>query len=116
MANNPKRLNPTGIANLKPVVKGEVRNKYGRKGKDGNGGFSLKESYRKFLSTLDEDAQNAVWTGLYIKATSGDVSAIKLFVEMNGEIVNEQVQVQDNGTRIIIQMPPKDDGIEGELL
>lgn len=112
MARNPKKLNPAGIANLNPVKKGEVRNPYGRKGANGAGGFSLKESYRRYLSTLDEDAQNAVWTGLYLKACGGDVPAIKLFVELNGEIVNEQVQVQDNGTRIIIQMPPKDDGTD----
>ena len=113
MAKNPKSLNPAGLANLKPVQKGECRNPWGRRGKDQNSGFSLKESYRRFLSTLDEDAQNAVWTGLYVKATTGDVAAIKLFVEMNGEVVSEQVQVQDNGTRIIIQMPPKDDSVEG---
>lgn len=109
MAKNPANLNPAGLANLKPVVKGEVRNPAGRKGKDGKGGFSLKESYRRYLSTLDENAQNAVWTGLYLKATTGDVPAIKLFVEMNGELVNEQIQVQDNGAKIIIQMPPMED-------
>lgn len=112
MARNPKNLNPAGLANLKPATKGEVRNPAGRKGKDGTGGFSLKESYRRFLSTMDQDAQNAVWSGLYLKACGGDVPAIKLFVELNGEIVNEQVQVQDNGTRIVIQMPPKDDGTD----
>lgn len=111
MAKNPKKLNPAGLANLKPVQKGECRNPWGRKGKQGDGGLSLKESYRKFLNHLSEDEQNAVWMGLYTKAMLGDVQAIKLFVEMNGEQVNEQVQVQDNGTRIVIQMPPKDDEV-----
>ena len=105
-----KRVNPASLANLKPNKGGEVANIYGRRGKSGTGGLSLKNEFKKFITNISEDERNAVWTGLYTKAMLGDVAAIKLWVELNGEQVNEQVQVQDNGTRIIIQMPPKDDG------
>lgn len=107
-------ISPASLANLvPPVAKGEVRNPHGRKGKDGTGGITLKGEFRDFIKRVSKDERDAVWIGLMTKAMQGDTQAIKLWVELNGEVVNEQVQVQDNGTRIIIQMPPKDESSDG---
>lgn len=107
-------LNPASLANLKPIAKGECRNPNGRKGKDGNGGITLKGEFRNYIKNISEDERNAVWTGLYTKAMLGDVAAIKLWVELNGERVVEDVQVDtgSNGPKIIIQMPAMENNDE----
>jgi hypothetical protein len=95
--------NPKSMANLKMIKPGEVRNPNGRKG-----AFSLKTSYKKWLSTMDEPARNAMWDALYVKACSGDTKAIAMIIELNDERVIEDVQVDtDNGVKISITMPSK---------
>lgn len=104
------KLNPASLANLvPPVAKGEVRNKFGRKGKDGTGGITLKGEFKKYIQNISEDERNAVWTGLYTKAMLGDVAAIKLWVELNGEQVNEQKIEATSGAQIVINIPQAED-------
>lgn len=99
-------MNPKSINNLKPIAKGEVKNPYGRKGKDGKGGLSLKNEFKRFIENMEEADRDAVWAGLWMRATTGDVSAIKLFVELNDEkIVSDAPPATDNGPKIIIQIP-----------
>ena len=43
-----------GSENLKPAKKGEIRNPYGRAGKDGNGGFNRSTAVKKWLSALEK--------------------------------------------------------------
>jgi hypothetical protein len=101
-------LNPASLANLKPIPKGTCLNPNGRKGADGKGGVTLKSEFRNYIKSITTEERNAVWAGLYSKAMMGDVAAIKLWVELNGERVVDDVQVYtgSNGPKIIIQMPP----------
>ena len=100
-------LNPASLANLKPIAKGECRNPHGRKGADGKGGITLKGEFRDYIKNATKEQRDAVWVGLWNKAMSGDVAAIKLWVELNGERIVDDVQVDtgSNGPKIIIQMP-----------
>lgn len=85
-----RRINPhPNVENLTPFEKGKVSNPYGRRGKSGKGGFSLKTSFKNYLRTLDADSQRAIWVGLHTKAASGDPAAIKLMFELNGEWSNQ---------------------------
>lgn len=109
-------MNPASLANLvPPIAKGEVRNPNGRKGKDGTGGVTLKGEFKRYLQGRSVEERDAVWTGLWTKAMLGDVAAIKLWVELNGEKIIEDVQVDtgDKGPKIIIQMPPMENNVEG---
>lgn len=103
-------LNPASLANLvKPIEKGEVRNPYGRKGKDGKGGITLKGEFRNYIQNISKEERDAVWLGLYTRAMSGDVAAIKLWVELNGEQVNEQLVQSESGAKIVINIPKAED-------
>ena len=94
--------------NLKPIAKGEVRNPYGRKGKSGLGGVSLKTSFKAYIASLDKYAQNDVWEGLYRRCCSGDPAAIKLLVSLNDECPDYIPEVQgEQAPHITIVMPPK---------
>lgn len=103
-------LNPKSLANLvDPIKPGEVRNPYGRKGKDGKGGITLKGEFRDYIKSISAEERNAVWIGLYTKAMLGDVAAIKLWVELNGEQINEQLVQSESGAKIVINIPKADD-------
>lgn len=102
------KINPNSLANLRPNKKGECRNPWGRSGKDGNGGFSLKTNYQTWLSHLSDRERDEIWKGLYAKAIAGDPSAIKLLVSLNNE--NPDFEPDTNkadGTNITIVMPNK---------
>lgn len=121
MANSPKLPKGPGsgakkappallAANVDTRIKpGEVKNPYGRKGKDGQGGVSLKHEFKAFLNRLSVDERDAVWNGLYMKAMTGDVPALKMLVELNGEVVNEQQIEATSGAQIVINIPPTED-------
>lgn len=81
-----KDVKKSSISNLRPIQKGEVRNPYGKRGKSGFGGFSLKNNLKCFLSMLTPTQRNNFFNGLYTKATEGDVQAIKLMAELNDEM------------------------------
>lgn len=99
-------ISPASLANLvPPVAKGEVRNPHGRKGKDGTGGITLKGEFRDFIKRVSRDERDAVWIGLMTKAMQGDTQAIKLWVELNGEQVNEQLVLSESGAKIVINIP-----------
>ena len=106
-----KKVSPASLANLIPAKDGDIRNKYGRKGKDGLGGFSLKMHLKMMLNKMEPDERDGFIAGLLLKASSGDVAAFKLVLEMNDELT--QVVAEDNGVRISIQMPPMEDNSAG---
>lgn len=91
------------------IKKGEIKNPYGRKGKDGTGGVSLKQEFKNFLNRLSPDERDAIWIGLMTKAMTGDVPATKLWVELNGEQVNEQKVEATSGAQIVINIPPAEE-------
>ena len=91
------------------IKPGEVKNPYGRKGKDGTGGVSLKKEFKAYLNRLSVAERDAVWTGLYTKAMLGDVPALKMLVELNGEQVNEQRIDAGAGAQIVINIPQAED-------
>lgn len=113
----PKKINnkvsdivDSGIkAKGKLIQKGEIKNPYGRKGKDGTGGVSLKQEFKNFLNRLSPDERDAIWIGLMTKAMTGDVPATKLWVELNGEQVNEQKVEATSGAQIVINIPPAEE-------
>ena len=101
-------LNPASLANLNPVKKGECRNPYGRRGKDGKGGFSFKETLKSYLSKLDQETKDNFYIGLFSKAAAGDVPAIKLLAELNDELTtNAQIDV-GSGAQVVVMVPPID--------
>ena len=102
-----KPLTEKELANLKPVRKGEIRNPNGRRGKDGLGGFSLKEHLKRMLAKMGPDERDAFISGLLIKAAGGDVAAFKLVMEMNGE--GDGITQEDGGLRINVTLPPKEE-------
>lgn len=87
------------------IKPGEVKNPYGRKGKDGMGGVSLKKEFKAFLNRMTTEERDAVWMGLMTKAMMGDVPATKLWVELNDEQVNEQRVEAEAGAQIVINIP-----------
>jgi len=91
------------------IKPGEVKNPYGRKGKDGTGGVSLKNEFKSYLNRLSQSERDAVWTGLFTKAMLGDVPALKMWVELNGEQINEQKIEATAGAQIIINIPQAED-------
>lgn len=91
------------------IQKGEIKNPWGRKGKDGNGGVSLKNEFKAFLNRLSQDDRDAVWAGLFSKAMMGDVPALKMWVELNGEQINEQLVQSESGAKIVINIPKAED-------
>ena len=101
--------NPTAksLANLKPVQKGEIRNPYGKKGEDGNGGFSLKTTFKHFLSNLTPDKIEMIWKALYKKSLEGDSKSIELMVKLNDEVLEARANMLAN-EQIVINIPPKD--------
>lgn len=95
------------LANLRPQKAGEPSHgPNGRKGNDGKGGFSLKQHLKKMLAQMEPADRDAFMSGILMKASTGDVAAFKLILEMNDEL--QQVVAEDNGVRISIQMPPKE--------
>lgn len=103
-----KKLNPASLANLQPIKAGEVKNKYGRKGKDGTKGLSLKNLLKARLAKMEKDEIDSFFEGLLLKARDGDHQAMKLLLLMNDEPL-ESVKVEaDTGVRIQITMPAKD--------
>lgn len=91
------------------IKPGQVLNAAGRKGKDGTGGVSLKQEFKNFLNRLSPDERDAIWIGLMTKAMTGDVPATKLWVELNGEQVNEQKVEATSGAQIVINIPPAEE-------
>lgn len=100
--------NPVSKANLIPAKPGDIKNPNGRKGKDGTKGLSLKNEFKQYINRISADERDAVWTGLYTKAMMGDVAAIKLWVELNGERVVDDIATEtDTGIRVNITLPAK---------
>lgn len=100
--------NPKSMANLKPTKKGDVLNPYGRGGKDGTKGLSLKNLLKARLAKMEKDEIDSFFEGLLLKARDGDHQAMKLLLLMNDEPL-ESVKVEaDTGVRIQITMPAKD--------
>ena len=97
-----------GPLKMSPKKGDPPRNPWGRRGKSGKEGLSLKNSYREYMGQLDDDERDAIWRGLVMKGRMGDVPAIKLIIELNGEQVNEKVVIPDDGTRILIHMPAQE--------
>ena len=86
-----RKLSAKELANLKPMKKGDpCRGPNGRKGNDGKGGVSLKTEFKQWLNATPKADRDGIWFGLMQKAKSGDERAIKLWVELNGEVVNDQ--------------------------
>lgn len=102
-----KKVSPVSLANLKPAKDGDIRNKYGRKGKDGLGGFSLKMHLKQMLNKMEPDERDGFIAGLLLKASTGDVAAFKLVMEMNGE--GDGITQEDGGLRINVTLPPKEE-------
>jgi len=103
-----KRSHP-GSENLKPAKPGDVRNPWGRAGKNGMGGLSLKTNFRNWLNRIPEAQRQAIWDGLYRKACSGDAAAIKLMVSLNDECPDFQPDTTtDTSNQVTIVMPPKE--------
>lgn len=100
--------NQKSLDNLVPLKKGQVLNPWGRKGKSGTGGVSLKNSYQKFLNMLSPEHRQAIWDGLYRRACSGDATAIKLMVTLNGECPEFNQSTDSQAPQLTIVMPPKD--------
>jgi hypothetical protein len=84
-----KKISPNSLANLQKP--GEPSNSPGRGGWDGNGGTSLKQSYKNYMKNLPEGAVNAVWQGLLFASQSGNTNAIKMLVELSGQQVNDKL-------------------------
>lgn len=110
MANQKKGFNSKSLENLKHAKKGEpTRNPWGRKGKNGLGGFSIKSGAKAFLSLLDEEQRTNFFIGLYNKCLDGDVPAIKLMAELNSELdSNPKVEV-GSGAQVVVMVPPRED-------
>ena len=103
-----KNVQPASLANLKLYQKGGVANPYGRGGKDGTKGLSLKTNLKNRLAKLSDAERESFFDGLLAKGAEGDVNAIKLMLMMNDEPL-EQIKVEaDTGVRISIQMPAKE--------
>jgi hypothetical protein len=79
------------LANLKPIKPGEVRNPTGRSGWDGEGGFSLKTSFKNYMKNAPPGAIEGIWAGLIMQAHQGNTNAVKMLVELIGEQVNDNV-------------------------
>lgn len=105
-------MNPTAksIANLKPIKPGEVRNPWGRSGKDGNQGFSLKYTFKRFLQDLTPDKIELIWKALYAKSLEGDTKSIELMVKLNDEVLEAHNNLAAN-EQIIINIPAKDGSV-----
>lgn len=101
-------MNPKSLANFTPPKKGEIRNKWGRKGKNHDCGYSLKNGFKKFLEKLSPEEREAMWMALYGKALTGDVKVIELMVKLNDEVFGDVEKKEDTGTRIILQIPELD--------
>ena len=88
-----KKMSPKSLANLKlgQQKAGEPSHSPGRKGWDGNGGHSLKTSFKTYLKNCPPGAVDEVWRGLINQAQSGNTNAIKMLVELSGEQVNDKV-------------------------
>ena len=103
-----KPMHPNSLANLRPQKAGEPTvGPNGRKGNDGKGGFSLKQHLKKMLANMEPADRDAFMSGILMKASTGDVAAFKLILEMNDELA--QIATEDNGVRISIQVPAKED-------
>lgn len=100
------------MANLKPVQKGQVLNPNGRKGKNGDKGFSFVETWRQTLQRMDPVDRDNILLGLLRRVIEGDLNAIRLAVDLNleqvglGAMVNQAIE--DGGVRISVAMPPKE--------
>jgi hypothetical protein len=103
-----RKMSPNSLSNLRPIVSGEVRNSWGRNGKDGNGGMSLKSSYKEYINKLPNTEHDKIWSGLFQKCRSGDVAAIRLLVELNDEQINEKMVISGNGLGVVI-LPQKEE-------
>ena len=100
---------PGNPSKLNPMKKGDpTRNPYGRKGKDGTGGFSLLGSYRKFIEAAPKESIDAIWQGLIFKAQTGDVKSIELLLRMRNESIIAETNNIESGPQIIINMPAKE--------
>lgn len=101
--------NPKSMANLKPTKKGDVLNPYGRGGKDGTKGLSLKNLLKARLAKMEKDEIDSFFEGLLLKARDGDHQAMKLLLLMNDEPL-ESVKVEaESGVKISISIPPKEE-------
>jgi hypothetical protein len=91
----PKGFNPKVLQNLKPAVKGEVRNKTGRPKKLPK----LDELLAEVLGSMSEEgkteAQN-ILEALLKKANQGDVKAIGLLLDRGWGRVKEHIDITTN--------------------
>lgn len=89
----PRQPNPNSLANLElgKFRVGDGHKSPGRKGFDGNGGYSLKTSFKNYIRNCPPGAVDEVWRGLINQAQSGNTNAIKMLVELSGEQVNDKV-------------------------
>lgn len=114
------------LANLRPAQKGEVRNPWGTKGKNGDS-LRLKQSYRDFMTNISDKDKIAVWQGLLDEGKKGNVAAIKMLIELGGEQVNDRltemaelaanvpsltIQIVDPSVDGLIEVLPDNDMIE----
>jgi hypothetical protein len=107
-----KKQAATSLAALKPIKKGEVRNPYGRRGKSGCEGFTMKGLLKRTLERLTDQARESLLLGLIAKARVGDVQAIRLITELNDELLGTAAVLKDavdEGVRISVSVPKKTD-------
>lgn len=103
------------LANLRPAKKGDVRNPWGSKGKNGDA-LTLKRSYREYMNALSDADKMGVWHGLLEEGKKGNVAAIKMMIELGGEQVNdrltEMAEIAANMPSLTIQIvdPKINDG------
>lgn len=98
------------LAGLKPAKKGDVTNPWGRRGKSGCEGFTVKGLLKRTLERLTDQARESLLLGLIAKARVGDVQAIRLITELNDELLGTAAVLQgavDEGVRISVVMPKK---------
>lgn len=76
----------------------------GRHNKQGTGGLSFKTLLRAYMDSLPPKELLHFYDGLYTKALSGDVAAIKLMAELNDEFKTNNLQI-DSAAKVVVMVP-----------
>ena len=114
-----KKLSPASLANLQPVQKGEIRNKFGRKGKNGKGGYSFKALIERVLFLAGEDGNSdtvakSVVDSLIGQALGGNIKAIEILLDRFVGKVATKVEVSSEDGLACIVLPEKVANVDTE--
>lgn len=106
-------------ANLKPVQKGEVRNPWGVKGKNGKGGYSFKAILEKVLFLAGENGNSdviakTVMDALISQAAQGNIKAIEILLDRFDGKVATKVEVSSEDGLACIVLPEKVANVDDE--